>query len=258
MNKRTWIRRATFQIHLWSGLILGLYVVVVCASGSAIVFRNDLYDWLEAGGRAFAGKALLYRSMSWLGKLHGSLLAGSTGMTVNAVCGFLTALLCVSGLLVWWPSSGSWRRSLTIQTRVGWKRMNFDTHRAVGFWTFALLFMWGVTGGYFVFPDPFRAVIGYFTPLYPVGPQFVHGKRVYTLGGRILRGFSYAHYGNFSGWGVKTLWLILGLAPVVLFATALLMWWNRVLRPAMLRSRRVAERSRAGEQVGETVGRQVG
>jgi len=58
------------------------------------------------------------------------------------------------------------------------------------------------------------------------------------VGARILRGFSYAHYGNFAGWGVKTLWVILGLAPAVLFSTALLMWLNRVIIPALRRLRR--------------------
>jgi uncharacterized iron-regulated membrane protein len=41
-----WLRRAIFQVHLWSGMLLGVYVVVVCVSGSAIVFRNDLEDIL--------------------------------------------------------------------------------------------------------------------------------------------------------------------------------------------------------------------
>jgi len=225
-------------------MILGAYVVVVCASGSAIVFRNDLYDWLETPGAA-AYRASFYFWLSWLGKLHGSLLMGAAGMTANAIGGFLLAALCLSGMVVWWPSAGNWRRALTIQTRVGWKRLNFDLHRAVGFWTFLFLLMWGLTGGYFVFPDPFRAVIGWFTPLAPAGPQFVHGRRVVTVGGQILRGFSYAHYGNFAGWGVKTLWVILGLAPAVLFTSAILMWWNRVVRPWMRRSRKQEVRAAA-------------
>jgi hypothetical protein len=79
--KSTWIRKFVFQLHLWSGILLGLYVVVVCASGSAIVFRNDIYDWLESGGKAVSYKGFLYHWLSWLGKLHGSLLMDSAGMT---------------------------------------------------------------------------------------------------------------------------------------------------------------------------------
>ena len=38
-----WLRRALFQIHLWSGIGLGLYVVVISLSGSAAVFNRELY-----------------------------------------------------------------------------------------------------------------------------------------------------------------------------------------------------------------------
>jgi uncharacterized iron-regulated membrane protein len=34
------------------------------------------------------------------------------------------------------------------------------------------------------------------------------------------------------------LWTLLGFAPAILFGTAIVMWWNRVLSPALRRSRR--------------------
>src|SRR5215471_15859499 len=37
-----WIRRAMFQIHLWTGIGMGLYIVVVCLTGSVLVFRREL------------------------------------------------------------------------------------------------------------------------------------------------------------------------------------------------------------------------
>lgn len=37
-----WIRRAMFQIHLWTGIGIGLYVVVLCVTGSVLVFRREL------------------------------------------------------------------------------------------------------------------------------------------------------------------------------------------------------------------------
>jgi uncharacterized iron-regulated membrane protein len=40
--QRVWLRRAMFQIHLWTGLAIGLYVVVLSLSGSALVYRNEL------------------------------------------------------------------------------------------------------------------------------------------------------------------------------------------------------------------------
>ena len=267
----TWIRRALFQVHLWAGILLGLYIVVVCASGSAVVFRNDLYDvfesWTKAGPTRLQSQVIAagYSMMRWFGDLHGKFFLGASGMTANAIGGFLTAALCLTGLVIWWPGISKWRRGLTLRGGVGWKRLTFDLHSAVGFWTFAIVFMWGMTGGYFVFPEPFRAAIDYFTPINPPrvpqqnvnpGPQTAAGvapaplgpltrrpRRPLTLGGKILRGFSSAHYGNFGGWPVKVLWVLLGFAPVVLFGTALLMWWNRVLSPLARRLRETREAS---------------
>jgi len=37
-----WIRKAVFQIHLWTGIGVGLYIFVISVSGSAVVFRREL------------------------------------------------------------------------------------------------------------------------------------------------------------------------------------------------------------------------
>lgn len=37
-----WLRKALFQIHLWTGIGLGLYVVLMSVTGSAVVFRREL------------------------------------------------------------------------------------------------------------------------------------------------------------------------------------------------------------------------
>jgi len=38
-----WLRKAIFQVHLWSGIGLGLYVLVVSVTGSIVVYSNELY-----------------------------------------------------------------------------------------------------------------------------------------------------------------------------------------------------------------------
>ncbi len=40
--QRLWIRKAMFQIHLWTGIGVGLYIFVVCVTGSVVVFRREL------------------------------------------------------------------------------------------------------------------------------------------------------------------------------------------------------------------------
>lgn len=298
---KLWLRRVVFQVHLWSGIILGIYVFLVCLSGSAVVFRNDLYDLLfpkvQVSGKPmtrdqlmqaalrtypdytvrsirlgrFATEAadislvkgwwhkdrlfdpyrgrdigpsveIYYRMLHFAGDLHGNLLLGPAGLRANAIGGFLISMMCVTGMIVWWPGIANWRRGMTLRRDVGWKRFNWDLHSAIGFWTVSLILVWALTGAYFVFPDPFRAAIEVFTPINPprVGPAVAgavvglrRGPRPpLTTGQKILRGFSFAHYGNFGGWPVKALWVILGLAPPALFVTGTLMWWNRVLGPA--------------------------
>ena len=41
------MRRVFVQVHLWLGVLIGLYVVVVCVSGAALVFRIDLQRALD-------------------------------------------------------------------------------------------------------------------------------------------------------------------------------------------------------------------
>ena len=41
--QKIWLRRALFQVHLWSGIALGLYVVMISLTGSLLVFSNELF-----------------------------------------------------------------------------------------------------------------------------------------------------------------------------------------------------------------------
>jgi uncharacterized iron-regulated membrane protein len=329
-----WVRKAFFQIHLWSGIALGLYVVVVSVSGSAIVFRNELYKsatpapklvpisgprlsrealkkavheawphysisyiwdskrlneatevWIQRDdeksnktkGRLFdpytgrdlgSSRPVIIGLVAWMSDLHTNLLAGDQGRKVNGALAILVVLLSVTGLVIWWPGVGRLRRSLTIDFRSNWKRLNWDLHSVVGFWMFALVFMWGVTGVYLVFPAPFQAAVNRFSPLQLYGlqselqaPPHAADRQVAIVpvadqtpaapvrrrrrpprgsnGDVFLRWFYYLHFGNFAGWQVKALWVTLGLAPPFLFATGALMWWNRVLSREARASRRL-------------------
>jgi uncharacterized iron-regulated membrane protein len=319
--QNVWLRRALFQIHLWTGIGVGLYVLAISISGSAIVFRNEIYGayspkpiivdtsgprltkdqlkaaarlafpgylvtfiwdarkpdqaieiWMERNGTQkqrlfdpYSGKDLgpavpaIIRVVAWMSDLHTNLLGGEKGRIVNGLGSVFLTLLSLTGLVIWWPGIKSWRRGLAIQWKANWKRVNFDLHSAIGFWTFVFVFMWGVSGIYVVWPTPFQRAINRFYPLDfyrlvteapPPAPaasvaNFItvadeqpppprrRGRRPpphYSTGDKIVRWFTYLHFGNFAGPKTKTLWVILGLAPVGLFITGVLMWWNRVLR----------------------------
>src|SRR5437762_2950537 len=42
------LRKALFQIHLWTGIGLGIYVLLISITGSVLVFRNELYNYFTA------------------------------------------------------------------------------------------------------------------------------------------------------------------------------------------------------------------
>ena len=51
--QRVWLRRAIFQIHLWTGLAIGLYIVVLSLTGSVLVYRNELDRYLASPRAVF-------------------------------------------------------------------------------------------------------------------------------------------------------------------------------------------------------------
>jgi uncharacterized iron-regulated membrane protein len=46
--RRLWLRRAMFQIHLWTGLSLGLYMLLISVTGVALVFHDEMEVALHA------------------------------------------------------------------------------------------------------------------------------------------------------------------------------------------------------------------
>ena len=131
--------------------------------------------------------------------------------------------------------------------------------------------MWAITGVYLAFPLPFQKIINHYSPLIqyalpeeasiaapaasvvaqpsPPGSFGKGGRRPIrrSAGDNFIRWIYYLHFGNFAGPKTKSLWVVLGLLPVVLFVTGAIMWWNRVLSPA-------ARRAREARMVAATIG----
>ena len=297
--KPTFLRRALFQVHLWTGVAVGVYMIFISVTGSAVVFRRDLNQRLlgnipakdvpvdakrlsdeqlraavlrqypgytitriAASRRRLApseatltadGEVLQERFnpytgadmgnarpravavMEWFTDLHDNLLKGETGRKVNAVGGALLCVLCITGLVIWWRASGGWYKGFFFNPKSSWKRINFDLHAALGLWGLVILFLWGVSGIYFGFPDAFIKVVDYFEPpdQFPIGRQ----------GDAFIAWMVRMHFGRYGGMGVRITYVIIGLLPALMFVTGAIMWWNRVLRRWLVQSR--APRARA-------------
>lgn len=280
-QRSSWLGRALLQVHLWSGLSLSLYILVICVSGSAIVFRRELdkalcpttvtvpvrsrrltpaelearvqsayprFDQKEIeirGANApnapvevrLSGNGLRLerlfdpytganladtvacepRFITALAAFHGDLAGGRAGRRINGLGALAVTLICITGLIVWWPGKAHWWRAVTFRRNVTWRRLVRDLHSALGFWLLLSILMWAFTGIYFAFPEPFNALEEMLTDA---------GVSSLTIDDTIA-GIVRLHFGRTFGYTVEALWAIIGLLPMALVLTGVIMWWHR-------------------------------
>lgn len=68
---------------------------------------------------------------------------------------------------------------------------------------------------------------------------------LHSVGDLVMAWISPLHVGNFGAVPIRIAWLVLGLAPALLFVTGFIMWWTRVVRPRWLSSRRAEQAAAA-------------
>ncbi len=190
------LRQILFQIHFWIGAMVGGYILLMSVSGALIVYRSRLYD------RGISVERIV--------DFHANLLAGNTGRFVNGIGALCLIVLCVTGAAIWWPGIAHWRRSLVVDWRASFARLNWDVHSAFGVWFFVFVLMWALSGAYLVFPD-----------------QFASGFRL-DPGGPALAWLTAAHFGRLARF-TGLLWMILGLVPAVLAFTGVFICCRRVI-----------------------------
>jgi uncharacterized iron-regulated membrane protein len=106
-----------------------------------------------------------------LQQLHFDLLGGRTGEMVSRAGAWGLFVLSLTGLVLWWPGLGQWRRGFVVGRGAGWKRTVWELHRATGVWVFAMLLMWAVTGIHFTTPGLARRIVGAVAPLATPAPD---------------------------------------------------------------------------------------
>jgi uncharacterized iron-regulated membrane protein len=220
-----------FQIHLWVGVILALYAVLIGITGSALVFYPQMRNWQdqdvltvpETGARLnpdqilasvrafqpgvhimsmrmpvepqstyristgqmgrgkeiyvhpFTAQVLAVRVprndfLAWLQRLHFDLLSGKTGRLVNAVGGLLMVVLAITGIVIWWPGKALWVRAASINWRAKWKRLNYDLHSAIGFFSMIFAVLISLTGAYYGWPKETQELLSRFSPVVQKAP----------------------------------------------------------------------------------------
>lgn len=223
--RRLWLRKALFQIHLWLGLLLALYLMVIALTGAVLVYRQELTRWGlppnfhdyspdstadpavvinflrhdEPGAKAsnlqlpspavpaflLDGKDNQGQPTRWVGdpvtghlelEPHGwldtvldihdyLLLPHSWGMQVNGIGAAGLLVLAATGIFLWWPGVRVWTRGLRVNLRAHWRRLNYDLHHALGFWTLLIVSWWAVSGVYFGWYRGVTAFVAIVSPL---------------------------------------------------------------------------------------------
>ncbi len=285
--------KVIYQVHLWAGVFLGLYILMMSVTGSAIVARRELIPmWIpetvQVVGERMAGEQLdqavqlaypdyqvlrifaddrpfrgfrysgtpdpnsaapyqitlerkgkvsdrlfdpftgkdvgsldpwTVNTFMWLVDLHADLQAGRTGRAINGAIGLAVVLLFLSGAIVWFKRG---RRYLIVHRQGGWQRQTRQLHGMLGFWTFAILMIWAVSGVYLALPTQFFAFMDFLFPA-----QDDYNLRVDSMTAWLAN----MHFGRFGGMGIRWTWIILGLAPAILFITGFILWWKTTVKP---------------------------
>jgi uncharacterized iron-regulated membrane protein len=102
--------------------------------------------------------------IGWVALLHTELLVGEGGKTILGVSALLLVCMIVTGFFLWWPPNGKGQngkgrngrarkilRGFKIDLAAPWKKVIFDTHRAIGIYVSLFLLIIAFTGVSLVF-----------------------------------------------------------------------------------------------------------
>ncbi len=199
-------------LHLWPSLIFGIFIFIVCLTGTIIVYGDEIIDW-QAGDAKYVNQiedkrissdeivkilneqypgyiiaeyvffknpkrsirlrvynpkekmlSLVYIN-PYNGKilkkdntiffffitahLHATLLTGAIGNWIVFITTVIFIIGCVTGLILWWPkrwNKASKKASFTIKWKARFKRLNYDLHNVLGFYSLIPALVLAITG----------------------------------------------------------------------------------------------------------------
>lgn len=159
------LRAASEGIEGFEPRLIGLpfeeeepYVVYGAANGAEVEAYVDPYRERLLGTRShdsgFVGTTF---------SLHAELLGGETGHQVVGWLGVALLALAASGIVVWWPRLAKLGQAVWVRWSASGQRVNYDLHRAAGFWTSIYLVVLAATGAGLVFYGPTGAALNALT-----------------------------------------------------------------------------------------------
>ena len=106
-------------------------------------------------------------AMSFIYKLHYTLLLGESGSRVVGITGFMLLVMATTGIVLWWPKKGKWKQAMRIKWRAKPIRIVWDFHRCIGFFSSVLLMVIALSGFYMTFSHYANPIVNWISPLTP-------------------------------------------------------------------------------------------
>jgi len=199
-------------IHLWPSLISAVILIIICLTGTIIVYSDEIIDFANKDAlyvpevkkeklpvtelmqkfkaafphRSSPGYMVMYRNPERSVKLnsydkekglrfvymdpytgevlkddgtvnfffvtahlHSSLLLHKTGEWIIDIASIIFLIELITGLVLWWPrkwTKTTREQSFKIKWKARFKRLNYDLHNVVGFYSVAIVLVLTVTG----------------------------------------------------------------------------------------------------------------
>jgi uncharacterized iron-regulated membrane protein len=77
------------------------------------------------------------------------------GLKVVGWLGVVMTFMGFSGLVLWWPKKGRWRRAFLVRRSARGLPLNLDLHHAAGIWSLLVFLAMSISGIYLCFPETF-------------------------------------------------------------------------------------------------------
>lgn len=87
--------------------------------------------------------------------LHNSLLLGTVGYWIVDIATIIFVIGLLTGVVLWWPKKWkgkALKKAFTIKWKAKFKRLNYDLHNVLGFYSLAISFVLAVSGLIIAFP----------------------------------------------------------------------------------------------------------
>jgi len=249
--QRLWIRRAFFQIHLWAGIGVGIYVVAISISGSALVFRHELTRSFsrkvvvlaDSGRRMSVEELTEHAQRAYLTYEVDNVREAETPDGPDYVV-LERAHKRIERLFDPYTGADLGNAHSAVERTLTWLADLHDnllggrTGRYVNGIGSCLVTLLSLTGAILWWPgikNWRRSTTVSWKAHFPRLNWDLHSAM-----GLFLSWIAQLHFGRFNAL-TESLWTLFGLVPGISALTGALMWWNRVLRKKFRHPYRQAE-----------------